>query len=616
MNVYEDLRPLRSRLAWWRALVVVLFAGLVLRFWQLQVVRSTTYEELARANHVRPIPESAPRGLILDRHGSIIAENRPSFNLTLEEERRDTLEALKNLVPLNDAEFDVEKYLREARLDAAILKEDIPLEEVARVEARQLELPGAHIQFVPRRYYPDGMRAAHIVGYVGRMSEDQLQEKEFEGASRNDYVGQSGVERIYNQSLMGRNGVQRVVVNSLGRRERVLDQVPPIWGESVQLSIDLELQRVAEEAFAGYEGAVVALDPRNGEVLVMGSFPAYDPNFFSGRFERKKWLDLVNDEEHPLSNRAIQGRYAPGSTFKLVVAAAALEQEIVTPETEMFCGGSVRMYGNVFHCHKAGGHGRLSLVDALAQSCNSYFYQLGAKLQIETIARYARLFGLGGPTGVDLPHEVSGLIPDPEWKKSARNEPWYAGETISVAVGQGSVLVTTLQMARLAATVGTSGDIHRPKLYLRTLPAGAVPEPYVETGLEEPVRKVSLRERTWRALQEGMFRAVNERGTAGRARVEGIDVAGKTGTAQVASRGRIAASADANRPEHLRNHAWFIGFAPRVNPEIAVAVLVEHGGGGGASAGPVAQKIFQAYFEGQREEKVRNGPRQTTMALH
>jgi penicillin-binding protein 2 len=616
MNVYEDLRPLRARLAWWRALVVVLFAGLVLRFWQLQVVRSTKYEELARANHVRPIPESAPRGLILDRHGRIIAENRPSFNLTLEEERRDTLAALKTLVPLDNPDFDVEKYLLEARIDAAILKEDIPLEEVARVEARQLELPGAHIQFVPRRYYPAGTRAAHIVGYVGRMTEEQLEKKEFGGAERNDYVGQSGVERIYNEYLMGRNGVQRVVVNSLGRRERVLDQVPPVWGESVQLSIDLDLQRVAEEAFDGYAGSVVALDPRNGEVLVLGSFPAYDPNFFSGRFERQKWLDLVNDEEHPLSNRAIQGRYAPGSTFKLVVAAAALEQEIATPDTELYCQGSVRMYGNVFHCHKSGGHGRINMVDALAQSCNSYFYQLGAKLQIETIARYGRLFGLGAPTGVDLPHEVSGLIPDPQWKKSARNEPWYAGETISVAVGQGSVLVTAMQMARLAATVGTSGDIHRPKLYLRKLPVGAVPEPFTEASLQEPIRHVSLRETTWRALQEGMSRAVNLHGTAGRARLEGISVAGKTGTAQVASRQRISASSDEHRPEHLRNHAWFVGFAPRVNPEIAIAVLVEHGGGGGAAAAPIAQKIFQAYFEGQREERVKNGPRQTTMALH
>jgi penicillin-binding protein 2 len=256
------------------------------------------------------------------------------------------------------------------------------------------------------------------------------------------------------------------------------------------------------------------------------------------------------------------------------------------------------------------------MVDALAQSCNSYFYQLGAKLQIETIARYGRLFGLGAPTGVDLPHEVSGLIPDPEWKKAARNEPWYAGETISVAVGQGSVLVTTMQMARLAATVGTSGDIHRPKLFLRKLAVGAVPEPYPESSLQEPIRHVSLRESTWRALQEGMFRAVNQHGTAGRARLESVSIAGKTGTAQVASRQRIAASADEHRPEHLRNHAWFVGFAPRVNPEIAIAVLVEHGGGGGAAAAPIAQKVFQAYFEGQREERVNNGPRQTTMALH
>jgi penicillin-binding protein 2 len=614
MNVYEDLRPLRTRLAWWRVLVVILFASVLVRFWQLQIVRSTTYDQLARANHVRPIPESAPRGLILDRHGRIIAENRPSFNLVLDDDRLETLQALNELVPMRD-ELATDEYLRQARLGTAILKEDIPLEEVARVEARQLELPGAHIQFVPRRYYPAGALGAHLVGYVGRITEDQLAEEEFGGAERNDYVGQSGVEQVYNKFLMGRNGVQRVVVNSLGRRESVLDQVPPVWGESVQIAVDLDLQKVAEEAFGGSSGSLVALDPRNGQVLAMTSAPAYDPNFFSGRFERNDWLDLVNDEEHPLSNRAIQGRYAPGSTFKIVIAAAALEEEIATPDTEMSCAGAIRLYGNVFHCARAGGHGRVNLVDALAQSCNVYFYQLGAKLQIETIARYGKLFGLGSPTGIDLPHEVSGLVPDPEWKKSVRNEPWYAGETISVAVGQGSVLVTTLQMARLAATVGTSGDLQRPRIFLRKLTSGSAPEPFPETLITPPPRQVSLRPETWRALQEGMFRAVNQGGTGGRARVSGITVSGKTGTAQVASRTRIGASLDENRPEHLRNHAWFIGYAPRVNPEIAVAVLVEHGGGGGAAAAPIAQKVFDAYFEGKKERR-RNGARQTTMALH
>ncbi|HSF18863.1 MAG TPA: penicillin-binding protein 2 [Vicinamibacteria bacterium] len=613
MNIYEDLRALRSRLGWWRAAIMIAFGVLVLRFWQLQVVRSPTYERLARANHVRTLSEASPRGLILDRNGRIIAENRPSFNLMLEGDHPRTLKSLRELVELGeDAESD-EAYLAQARMGPTIVKEDIPLEDVARIEARQLELPGAHIQFVPRRYYPAGAVGAHVIGHVGRISEEQLGQDFFTGAERNDYVGQSGIERVYNGMLMGRNGVQRVVVNSIGRRERLLEQVPPVWGESVQLSIDMELQEIAETAFADLGGAAVALDARNGEVLVLASSPSYDPNAFSGSFNRGEWLSLVDDPSHPLSNRPIQGRYAPGSTFKLVVAAAALEQEIVTPETYKYCSGSVRLYGNTFHCHRAGGHGSLNLKDALAMSCNSYFYQLGAQLPIETIARYARQFGLGARTGLDLPHEVDGLMPDPEWKKRARNEPWYAGETVSVAVGQGSVLVTTTQMARLAATIGTSGDLYRPHLFLRKLPAGVMPESYADSVVSPPSRKVGLRTDTWRALQEGMLRAV-QYGTAGRARLPDVAVSGKTGTAQIAARGRIEESVDARRPEHLRNHAWFIGYAPRVNPEIAIAVLVEHGGGGGAAAAPIAREIFQAYFEKKQERKLERA-RQTTMAI-
>ena len=616
MNIYEDLRPLHSRLAWWRALVILLFAGLVLRFWQLQIVRSTTYERQAQANHVRPIPESAPRGLALDRYGRIVAENRPSFNLTLEEDRRDTLSSLAELVALPE-DGDDEEYLRLARLGPALIKEDILLEEVARVEARQLELPGAHIQFVPRRFYPTRSLAAHVVGYVGRLSEQQLESDEYQGAGRNDYVGQSGIERVYNDYFMGRNGVQRVVVNSHGRRERVLEQVPPIWGETVQLSIDLDLQQAAAEAFADKAGTVVALDPRNGHVLVLGSFPTFDPNGFSGPFDRGEWVSLMNDETHPLSNRAIQGRYAPGSTFKLVMAAAALEEEIITPETEMSCKGWVRLYGNVFHCSRAGGHGRVNLTQALAQSCNSYFFQLGPKLQIETIARYARLFGLGRRTGVDLPHEVSGLVPDPEWKRRARNQPWYAGETVSVAVGQGALLVTAMQMAQLVATIGTSGDVHRPILFLRKLPAGEVPESFPDDTLTPVTRRVGLRAEHWRVLQEGMFQAVNGVGTARRARVQGVDVSGKTGTAQVASRKRIAETRDEERPEHLRNHAWFVGYAPKVNPEIAIAVLVEHGGEGGRAAAPIAQQIMKVYFDLRHKTRGPRGDRarKTTMAI-
>ena len=594
--------------------MILLFAGLILRYWQLQVVRSTVYGELARANHVRPVSEAAPRGLILDRAGRILAENRPSFSLTLEGEHLGTLFSIGELADLSKEKVDADDYREQEKLGPVLIKEELFLEEVARIESRQLELPGAHIQFVPRRFYPNGASVSHVVGHVGRITEKQLDEQVFASVERNDYVGQAGIEQAYNQFIMGQNGVQRFVVNSHGRRERILEQVPPIWGESLQISIDMNLQHVAGEAFGDDAGAVVALDPRNGQVLVLGSFPAYDPNSFSGRFDRKQWQLLVNDDKHPLSNRAIQGRYAPGSTFKVVVAAAALEQDLVTPETEMHCSGAVRLYGNVFKCHRASGHGSVNLIQALAQSCNSYFFQLGVKLRIELLARYGKMFGLGALTGIDLPHEVSGLVPDPAWKKRARNEPWYPGETVSVAVGQGSVLVTALQMAQVAATVGSSGDIHSPKIFLRRLPSGGEPESFPVGALEPPKRKVGLRAETWRALQEGMFQAVNGEGTAGRARVKGFVISGKTGTAQVASRSRIAETNDDERPEHLRNHAWFIGYGPRVNPEIAIAVLVEHGGPGGVAAAPIARKILHAYFDGRQEKKEDHG-RKTTMAF-
>ena len=611
MNIYEDLRLLRARLFWWRVILVALFLGLTLRFWQLQVGRATTYARLAEANHVRPIPETAPRGLILDRRGRILAENRPSFNLTVDRAGGgggDTLLTLSRLV-----EIPEDTWSGPVPPGPAVIKQDIALEEVARIESRQLELPGARIQFVPLRHYPGGSRAAHVLGSVGRVTEEQLEEAAFDGASVDDYVGQSGVESVYNSFLMGRNGVQRVVVNSRGRRERVLEQVPPVWGESVQLSLDYELQSVAEDAFEGKAGGIAVLDPRNGQVLALGSFPSYDPNRFSSQFEEDRWKALSVDPSTPLQNRATQGRYAPGSVFKVVVAAAALEQEVVTPETRMFCKGWVRLYGNVFHCHRAGGHGSVDLEQALAHSCNSYFYQVGAKLQIDVIARYARALGLGRPTGIDLPHEVTGLIPDPEWKRRVRHAPWYAGETISVAVGQGYVLVTALQMAQLAATVGTTGDVHRPQLFLRKLAPGAPPAPSPEGILTTPIRRVELSEETWRTIQGGMRRAVNNGGTAWRARLSGVSVSGKTGTAQVASRGRIAETRDQNRPYELRNHAWFIGFAPSVNPEIALAVVVEHGGGGGQAAAPIAAKVLEAFFAGKRE---RNRDRSTVVAGH
>ncbi len=604
MNIYEDLRPLQSRLKWWRILVVTLFVGLCARFWQLQIVRAPMYQELARSNHVRQIPENAPRGLILDRSGQILAENRPSFNLTMEKTDWDeaVMADLLALLSFSDSELEelAKQRKRMSGATPALVKEDIPLEEVALVESRQLELPGARIQFVPRRFYPLGSLGAHALGYVGRITEAQLAQARFEGAIANEYVGQSGIEFGYNLKLMGQNGVQVVVVNSHGRRERTLEERPPTWGNSVQLSLDLELQRLTEKEFEDKAGAAVVLDPRNGEVIALASSPSFDPNVFSGRFDGDAWQALMNDEDHRLQNRALQGRYAPGSVFKLIVAAAALEEEKISPATRLYCGGGVRLYRKWFPCHWASGHGFVNLHQALVQSCNSYFYQVGVELEIEAIARYARSFGLGSATGIDLPFEVSGLVPGPEWKRRARKEPWYAGETVSVSVGQGSVLVTAMQMAQIAAIIGSSGEVFRPHVFLRPLPAGTVAEPAPPTAVGEPIRRMALHDSTWRVLQQAMWGVVNESGTGWRARVQGVAVSGKTGTAQVASMSNLTERKDEDRPEHLRNHAWFVGYAPRENPELALAVLVEHGGQGGRAAAPIAQKIFQAYFEGKK----------------
>lgn len=603
MSIYEDLRVLRGRLEWSRWLLVVVFLILGARFWQLQLLRSAEYSEQAQANQIRHIPQIAPRGVVLDRKGKILAENRASFNLTLENARgpTETIGELSSLLCLN--ELELTEQARQARRSSPyaplVAKEDVPFEEVALVEARQLELPETDIQFVPRRFYPGGSLASHVLGYVGRISDAQLSQAEFEGGGPNDYVGQSGVELVRNRELSGRNGVQRVVVNSLGRRERVLEEIAPLWGDSVQLTLDIELQRAAERALQGRTGAVIAIDPRNGEVRALASFPSYDPNLFAGRFQKEEWAALVKDERHPLQNRAMQGRYSPGSTFKLVIAAAALEEGVVSPQTRFFCPGSIRLYGNDFLCHKEGGHGWVSLHEAIVRSCNVYFYQVGVNLQIDRIARYARALGLGDKTGIDLPYEVPGLIPDPEWKRKVRQEPWYAGETVSVAVGQGPVLVTAVQLAQLAGIIATQGELYRPHVFRRVMNArGRLDAADAEGTSPEPIRRLPFKASTWRELQGGMWGVVNEGGTGYAARIAGVDVCGKTGTAQVASRGSLTQRVDANRPEYLRNHGWFVGFAPRAKPELAIAVLVEHGGAGGQAAAPIAGEILRAYFQG------------------
>jgi penicillin-binding protein 2 len=565
--------------------VVGLVACLVLCFWHLQVVRARYYRLQAENNRRRAVPIAAPRGPLLDRHGRVLVENRPSFNLVVTPEHAENLDQtvarLARILNTGEAQLR-ERLAQQPPFRPVVIKSDATIADVSAIEARRLEIPEVSIDVVPLRSYPLASAAAHTLGRVGEVTERQLRSAEFSGLEPGALVGQAGVESQYNRTLMGTDGVRHVIVNSRGAEVSEMDRVPPVEGPGLTLTLDADLQQVVEQALDGHSGTVVALDPQTGDVLAMASRPAYDPNRFATGMDAERWRSLSQDPDTPLMNRVIQGQYAPGSLFKIVAATAALEEGVITPSTTFNCTGAITLYNTLFHCNRRGGHGRVSLRTALAQSCNVFFYHVGVRLEIDRLARYAFRLGLGAPTGIDLTHEASGLIPTPEWKQRTRNAPWYPGETVSVAIGQGQVLVTPLQMARLAALVANGGRLVRPRLVKAV--AGR-PEPI------EPPRDVGLRPETLEIVREGLAGAVSG-GTAGRARIAGVSVAGKTGSAQVVSRARLLQDDD----PALLPHAWFVCFAPVERPRIALAVLVEHGGSGGLSAAPIARRILSHFL--------------------
>jgi penicillin-binding protein 2 len=464
-----------------------------------------------------------------------------------------------------------------------VVRSDADIGEVAALEARRLELPEVSIEVVPLRFYPLAAAAAHALGRVGEINERQLDSPTFEGLAAGALVGQAGVEAQYNRALMGRDGYRRVVVNSRGLEVTEAHREPPVDGPAFTLSLDASLQAATERAFAGRAGSAAVLDPETGEILAMTSTPAYDPNAFATGIDPTLWTQLANDPETPLMNRVIQGQYAPGSTFKIVMATAALEEGVITPATTFYCPGHLRVYRKVFHCNVPGGHGIVDVRRALAMSCNVFFYHVGLRLEIDRIAAWAKRMGLGEPTGVDLPHELGGLVPSPEWKLRVQKAVWYPGETVSVAIGQGQVTVTPLQMARLAAMVANGGRLVRPRL-VRSAGGGELPL--------EPPRPIGISEETLAVVKEGL-RAVVAEGTGWRARLRRAEVCGKTGSAQVVSRAALARSPD---DPSLLPHGWFVAFAPADHPRVALAVLVEHGGSGGVAAAPIARAILAQFF--------------------
>jgi penicillin-binding protein 2 len=520
----------------------------------------------------------------MDREGQLLVGNRPSFNLVLNPEHAEDLDRVVTRLArtLDTGEAAIrERIARRLPYRPVVVRADASVAEVAALEARRLEIPEVRVEVVPLRSYPLASAAAHALGRVGEITERQLASPEFDGLGPGALVGQAGVESSYNRALMGEDGFRRVIVNSRGLEVAEAHQEPPRDGPRLSLSLDAKLQAAAERALAGRSGSAVALDPRTGEILAMTSTPAYDPNEFTTGIDPMLWTMLANDPETPLMNRVIQGQYAPGSTFKIVTATAGLEEGVISPTTTFYCPGYVRLYNRVFHCHLAGGHGVVNVRQALAKSCNVFFYQVGVRLEIDRIAEWAKKMGMGAPTGVDLPHEASGLMPSREWKQRVQKTVWYPGETVSVAIGQGQVSATPLQMARVAAIIANGGYLVTPHL---------VADDSAERTQKSPV-SLGISERTLATVKEGL-RAVVAEGTGWRARLRRAEVCGKTGSAQVVSKARLERSPD---DPSIQPHGWFVAFAPAEEPRIALAVLIEHGGSG-ARVAPVARSILARYF--------------------
>jgi penicillin-binding protein 2 len=611
MRQRDELELMRWRISFVAYVIIAALLVLVFGFWNAQIVQSGYYQLRAEQNRIREIPLPAPRGKIYDRNHRILADNRPSYNILLIRENsphpvEQTAAILSAGVGMSkdDLMDRINRKRREPKFRPIILKDDVSVGDIAFVKAHRYELPEITVEFQPRRRYVDNEVAAHAMGYVGEVTEAELGTDEFVNYKSGDQVGKAGLEREYNNALVGKDGFKRVIVNSFGREMGKLEEEPAIGGNDLVTTIDLDLQNAAEDCFAGVRadcklagdqmGALVALDPRTGEILALVSRPAYDPNLFATRISAADYRTLMDDPGHPMLNRAVQSHFAPGSVFKVFMAAAGLESGMLNPLRSIFCSGSATFYGHTFHCDKH--HGTLDLHEAIVHSCDVYFYNVGNELGIDRISTYAKMMGLGRKTGIDLPNEDGGLIPSQEWKQRVYKAKWYAGETISVAIGQGAVGVTPLQAAWAMGGLTTGGRLKQPHL--------VNPQELKKLGFsanEVVEEDYPIQESTVDIVRTAMWGVVNEGGTGVIAKVDGFEVGGKTGTAQVVG------GKDAGKlKKEFKENAWFVGFAPYRNPEIVVAALIQNGGWGAEAAAPVAHAVLETYYKkkmGQFENK-------------
>ena len=599
----NDNRLPQERLAAASYVIVGMITLLLLGFWKLQVIDSDKYGVMAERNRVRSIPIIAPRGRMLDRDGRVLVDNYPSFSVLL---LRDDMTAVEKNLPaiadglglsLDDLKEQLSNTGALPKFQPIVIKPEATQGDVAFIESHRADIPLLEMLMVHRRRYLPGGFMAHASGYVGEVSEQQIEASN--GKYRpGDVAGKSGLERQYNDLLVGTDGMRRVIVNSIGKEVGRLTQQEAIPGKQIQLTIDYDLQQIAEEALAGKKGAVVALDPSSGEVLAFVSRPAPDPNDFAIRVSKEEWQRLNSDADRPLLNRVTQAQLAPGSVFKIVMATAMLEEKVPPESYTSFCPGYATFYGRQFKCWVYGkaGHGVMDVHNAIVHSCDVFFYNIGMRMGIDRISKYAKMLGFGAKTGIDLPSEESGLVPSEEWVQRVFHRKWYPGETISVSIGQGAVIVTPMQVAYMIGGLASGGDFKQPHLLKDAQNVGD--------------RRISISDSTVEKVTQGMYGVVNEGGgTAAAIKLQGIEFCGKSGTAQVI--GENAKTRFGKGEKKFNNNAWFVGYAPRRDPEIVVAVLVEEGGHGASASGPIVRDIIKAYYD----KKAKKGQGQTTVEL-
>lgn len=598
-----DSEWFNQRLTGVMVVVVVTFAILILRLFYLQVMEGSEYRRQSEINSIRLQDIDAPRGLIFDRHGTMLVDNRPSFDLFIvpKDARpiEQTLEKLSRILqePVDLLQARLDKNKKHGAYTPVLIDEDIGRDILAAVEVHRYDLPGVVVKVSPKRHYLYDQHAVHLIGYMGEINAEELQREAYADCKGGDFIGKFGVEKSFEGHLRGVRGGYQVEVNATGQIVRILKTVPAQAGRDITLTIDHELQETAEYLLQDQSGAVVAVDPDNGEILAMASSPTFDPNNFIVGMTRDVWSDLINNPFRPLENKAIQAEYPPASTYKIVTAIAGLEEGVIDSEMTHYCPGFYKYGNRVYRCWRRAGHGDVNVVQALKQSCDVYFYQVGEALGVDRLAWYAKAHGLGAATGIPIDGEASGLIPTAAWKRKRMGVAWQGGETLSIAIGQGFNLVTPLQMAMLTAAVGNGGTRYKP-IIVKSMQAGANGERTVTEP--EVVGQLPVGDTTLALVRQGLRAVVNEfKGTAYASRLEDVDFSGKTGTAQVVGRKpetEGGGAADDEDNIFFKDHAWFVAYAPSEHPRIAVAVIVEHGEHGSSAAAPVAREVIRKYL--------------------